>query len=190
MKVLKGLSLILLGAGIGSFITWRLIERKYNQELYSEDLSVPEEQPDEDMGKTAKETKLKPSIMDYYHNKKILQENNYIPEEKIPEEKNEKMIPEKILYDDKNPYSISAESFGEFDDYDLAELYFFADNIVTNDDYDILSKNEVDEMVGADFVDHFGDYEDGVVYIRNDKDKIDYKIAYDNRRYHDALREE
>jgi hypothetical protein len=41
------------------------------------------------------------------------------------------------------------------------------------------------DLVSPDYFDHFGDFEDDAVYVRNPKLKCDYEILYDERNYED-----
>lgn len=193
MNFLKGLGLFLLGAGVSGVITWKLTKDKY-----TEPLEVFEYQPKEEDGtedRAVKGASLKPSLMDYYKNrqKKIVEEEHYILEEKNPSEENSENLTEVFHEDEKTfskiPYPIYANEFGEFDDYQQVTLYLFSDNILTNDDYDMLSKSDVADMVGEDFQMSIGMDEDDSGHIRNDVKKTDYEVLIDSRKYHDALRE-
>lgn len=80
------------------------------------------------------------------------------------------------------PYVISPNDCGEFDDYEVYTLFHYADGVLTDDDNQII--DDVDDAVGADYADHFGEYEDGAVYIRNNARHCDYEILMDLRNYY------
>lgn len=79
------------------------------------------------------------------------------------------------------PYVITPEEFGELADYQTISLTYYADGVLT-DDYDEVI-DDTEEVVGENFEDHFGEYEDDSVFVRNDARKTDYEILLDNRKY-------
>lgn len=84
----------------------------------------------------------------------------------------------------EKPYVIAPEEFGEMDDYETVSLTYYSDGVLT-DDFD----NEIEDvegMVGEDSLDHFGEYEDDSVFVRNDRYKTDYEILLDLRKYSDV----
>ena len=83
------------------------------------------------------------------------------------------------------PYIISPEEFGEYDDYDPIELTYFADGILGDDALDPI--DNVEEIVGFESLNHFGEYEDDSVYVRNDRLRADYVIVRDERTYSEAM---
>ena len=48
---------------------------------------------------------------------------------------------------------------------------------------------DVDGTVGDDYADHFGEYEDDSVFVRNDLTRCEYEILADTRKYTDAYSE-
>lgn len=79
------------------------------------------------------------------------------------------------------PYVISPEEFGEIEDYERISLTYFADGILTDDGYEVIE--DVDETVGEESLDHFGEFEADSVFVRNDLTRCDYEILQDNRTY-------
>lgn len=84
------------------------------------------------------------------------------------------------------PFVISPEEFGEIEEYAKISLTYFEDGVLTDDGCDPI--DEIDETVGADFMTHFGEYEDDSVFVRNPVRKCDYEILLDRRRYKDILK--
>ena len=48
---------------------------------------------------------------------------------------------------------------------------------------------DVDDVVGIESLDHFGEWEDDSVFVRNDKYKTYYEILLDERKYSDIINE-
>lgn len=86
--------------------------------------------------------------------------------------------------EDERPYVISPDEFGEKDGYENVTLTYYADGVLT-DYFDNVISN-VDEVVGFDSLDHFGEYEDDVVFVRNEKMETDYEILRDLRDFNES----
>ena len=104
--------------------------------------------------------------------KDILTTNKYLYSENT-NAKNE--VPE------TGPYVISPDEFGELDDYETISLTYYSDKVLADDMDQVIDDYMV--CVGNDFMNHFGEYEDDSVFIRNDARKCDYEILYDLRPY-------
>ena len=162
-----------LGAAAGVTIGVYFARKKYSVIAQEEIASVKaafakrsEKQVEDQLGKVLKKTVQ--AFSDYAGK---IQENGYIAEESSKTEE---------------PYVISPEEFGEFEEYSRSSLTFLADGVLVDENLDILDNME--DTVGLDWMNHFGEYEDDAVHIRNDRRKSDYEILLDNRRYEDILR--
>lgn len=82
--------------------------------------------------------------------------------------------------EDWTPYVISPEEYASDNEYETISLYVFADGVITDEDYNLIADWE--EKVG-DGAAHFGEYEDDVVYVRNERLKCNYELLRDNRSY-------
>lgn len=83
----------------------------------------------------------------------------------------------------EKPYVISPQEFGEMPEYMCISLTYYADGVVTDDDNEVLE--DWADLVSADALTHFGEYEDDSVFIRNDTLKADYEILKDPSPYRD-----
>ena len=186
-KAITGVVCFIFGATIGSAATWYLVKDRYEkiaQDEIEEVRNFYRGKSDED--DTDDEHEADPADMNDYKKKvSNLDYSVYSQEEKtkndIPEVKKESKK------DTDGPYVISPEEFGEFDDYEQIELKYLADHILVDDDYEPIE--DVDTIVGFESLNHFGDYEDDSVFVRNDKLKCDYEILLDQRKSSDLLRE-
>ena len=79
----------------------------------------------------------------------------------------------------EHPYVISPEEFDELG-YTPISLTYFADGVLA-DEHGVVV-DDVEEIVG-DALNHFGEYEDDSVYVRNDAKRCDYEILRDEREY-------
>ena len=204
-STLKGVLIFVLGAAAGSLATWKLIEKKYKDIAQEEIDSVKdtfskmkkneypdklEDYPDfeefddsDDVEEEPKpEQKIdrnnKPDIVEYA---KILSETGYTNYAERQDKKGKKGV-EPV--EDERPYVISPDEFGEKDGYENVTLTYYADGVLT-DYFDNVISN-VDEVVGFDSLDHFGEYEDDVVFVRNEKMETDYEILRDLRDFNES----
>ena len=210
-STLKGVLIFVLGAAAGSLATWKLIEKKYKDIAQEEIDSVKdtfskmkkneypdklEDYPDsaefddsdysDDSDDVEEETKPeqkidrnnKPDIVEYA---KILSETGYTNYAERQDKKEKKGV-EPV--EDERPYVISPDEFGEKDGYENVTLTYYADGVLT-DYFDNVISN-VDEVVGFDSLDHFGEYEDDVVFVRNEKMETDYEILRDLRDFNES----
>lgn len=185
-------AMFMAGATVGAAGAWLYLKRYYEQIAQEEIDSVKaafaerkdftiNKQPGEDVEinkKKADMAKLKPDLVDYAAK---LQEQGYTNYSAKSEKNNKE---EENLPVSEKPYIISPEEYGDFDDYTKLSLTYYSDGTLADDEDEII--DNIDETVGSDFAEHFGDYEDDSVFIRNDRLKCDYEILRDNRSYTDV----
>ena len=87
--------------------------------------------------------------------------------------------------DTEHPYVIKPDEYSEFEDYRCHTLTWYKDNALA-DEQDILI-DDVDDLIGSDFMNHFGEYEKDVVYIRNDSIKTDFEICRSDETFFDIV---
>lgn len=78
------------------------------------------------------------------------------------------------------PYVISPDEFDELDGYTPISLTYFADGVLA-DEHGVIV-DDVEEIVG-DALNHFGEYEEDSVFVRNDAKRCDYEILKDEHTY-------
>lgn len=180
MKTMDKKNLLMLATGvvIGTCATWKYAENKFrkiaDEEIADVKRVYSSKKKSEDKEKTdSSETYIhtKEEKQDY---KEIIEKMNYSTFSK-KEKKETKEV--------ERPYVISPSEFGDCD-YSTVSLTYYADDVLTYESDDEIVENR-DEIVGNDATDHFGEYEEDSVFVRNDAKKCDYEILYDQRNYHD-----
>lgn len=78
-------------------------------------------------------------------------------------------------------YVISPEEFGNRSDYDSISFTYYANGVLA-DEYDEIVP-DVENTIGIDSLNHFGEYEEDSVFVRNDIKKCDYEILLDESNY-------
>ena len=172
----------LLGAAAGSLTTWLLLKNKYcnneNDEIsWAEWKEVSrgktekfEEEPKkkETTASTRETSSIRSDMMrdaaDY------IRYNGYWETAKQYEDRANK------------PYVIKPEEFGENSEYSQITLTYYSDGVLADDNDEMLD-DDAGQIVGTDFMDHFGEFEEDSVFIRNDRRKTDYEIVRANEVY-------
>ena len=187
---LSNVLLFTAGVAVGSLVTWRYFKSKY--EVVEDEIEEKTEEPEgetetEDEDPEVSESKMsykKPPLKEYV---KMVEDNGYVPKTHMEE------VEEEIAngkWDDKDvyePYIIRPEEYGELHAYETLSLNYYADGVLTDElDNPI---EDVESLVPADFADHFGEYEDDVVHVRNDNLECDYEILRDLRKFTDVVGE-
>lgn len=95
------------------------------------------------------------------------------------------------------PYVISPNDFDDHDpyddhaDYDVVSLVFYDDGVVAFDSTNkALTPIEITTLIGSDSLNHFGQYEDDSVFVRNDTLKCDYEILLSLNNYEDTIEQD
>lgn len=180
-----------IGAAAGSAVTWYGLKTKYQQyaeeevnelrEYYSSKLANTEDEHLEvanDIDEEPSPTEIKSNRIEMT---KIAERQNYsgyfkTEAEGISEDPN-------IL--EPRPVVVSPEELEDEPDYEWRDITVYADNVVCDDNDDKL--DDVENVIGADSLNHFGEYTEHVVYVRNDRLKCYFEISKDARTYEEVL---
>jgi hypothetical protein len=195
------------GAAIGSVVTWKIVKSRYERIAQEEIDSVKaafndrlaELQDDDDETGPEDESDERQECAGQINWDELedLEEDDEGPDEDLREyariverysdrEKFESDIKKKGGADNmaREPYVISPYDFGELDGYKQFELTYYADNILEDEDYNIVT--DADELIGPDALMTFGEYEDDAVFVRNERLRADFQILKDYRTYDEA----
>lgn len=182
---MKNLLCFVTGAAIGSVVTLKLIEKKY-KDLADEEIEsvietfknrkprITKDEVKETVEKVINKWKdPKETVADIVTAERYSIEN----EEEIVED-DESNYTVNIDNDDTviTPYVITPEEFGEYNEYGTKTLTYYADNVLTDEIDNPITLDEMVTMIGPDALDHFGEYEDDSVYIRDETNEMDYEI--------------
>lgn len=176
---MKQLIAFVAGAALGSLATWIFVKKKYEQIAQEEIDSVKEvysnRRPKTE--KKSEEPKYQVDEKEVREYEDIIKTTGYSNYSDISQKKTPKHD------DSERPYIIRPEEFGEIDGYEIISLTHYSDGVLADDDDQNMADDEIDEVVGADYAEHFGEYEDGSVFVRNDRLKCDYEILLDLRKF-------
>ena len=187
-RKLSNVLLFTAGVAVGSLVTWRYFKSKY--EVVEDEIEKKIEEPEgesEEESPEVLESKMsykKPPLKEYV---KMVEDNGYMPKTHMEEVEEEIANGE---WDDKDvyePFIIRPDEYGELHAYETLSLNYYADGVLTDElDNPI---EDVESLVPADFADHFGEYDDNAVFVRNDNLECDYEILRDLRKFTDVVGE-
>ena len=181
------------GAAIGSAVTWKVVKTKYERIAQEEIDSVKEhfslkyehtgpaiakvesiEVTEEGVKATASfKPYQKPDLFEYA---KILQEEGYTDySESTVEEKGGSNSATR-------PHLIPPNEFGEMEGYETISLCWYEDGVLADDQGIVIE--EVDELIGLDNLQRFGEYEEDAIHVRNDERREDYEVLISLKEYY------
>ena len=177
MSKAKMLITFAIGALTGSLATYFYVKDKYEKIVQEEIKSIKEK-----LGK--EEDKEEPVVAE---------QPDEVTAEEYEEAKKEMVhIIRSFGYDPEAEDAtgtevITPEEFAECEEYTTDCLTFFAgDGILADQNGDEI----LIQMIGKESLDHFGDYEENVVHVRNHNVKSDYEIHLDPRSYSEVYPDE
>lgn len=180
----KGL-VFLTGGVIGSIATWFVVKNKYEQIISDKNEEIEflrdrysSKKTDEENTKTTHEDVDDTTNINVKEIRDKVQKLGYANESIMKERTESKSM--------NRPYVIPPEETWE-QDYPTISLTFYEKDKVLTDEKDKIIKNSI-ELVGDDFAEHFGEYEDDCVYVRNDDLGVYYEILRDHSAYSEVMR--
>lgn len=176
MSKFSGFVIFTAGIAIGSISTWQYAKRKYEQLAEEEIESVKaafSRKKENVFNKVEQEAKVAAKSMNNFA--KVMKKEGYTN------------YSEKKGVDLKMPYVIAPDNFGELDDFETVSLTYYSGDDILADEEDEIVEN-IDELIGSDALNSFGEYEDDSVFVRNEELKCDYEILLDNRKYSEVVK--
>lgn len=174
-----------LGAAAGAVVSWKLLKTKYEQiaheeidsvkEVFSErfrEMGEKEECEESEENNISHSINNKPDLFEYTSR---IQKEGYANNNKEGDDNME-----------EKPYVISPDEF-DTNDYETESLTYYSDRVLTDDWDNVIDNDDIDELIGLDSLNHFGEYEDDSVFVRNDLLKTDYEICKDLRKYSEVI---
>lgn len=193
MKNSIGFLLFVSGAAIGALTTCYSVKTYYKkkyEEQYQEDLASIKSRFTIEKTSAKNESSLGPEVLDEEDTTSSI--SDYA--KKLAKEGYTKYSNADIPFEEKTevteiPFVIPPEEFRmlEGDGYSTVTLMYYADGVLADDNDEIVE--DIDAWVGKESLDHFGEYDDDSVYVRNHRLKVDYEILRSQREYAEILEE-
>lgn len=188
------------GAAIGSLVTWKAIKTKYERLAQEEIDSVKEEfsrlskirkesndRQNEDEDEDAEAGGIECNDTDQddlveYNN--ITARYRSSSDDDETDEEGDEWSEGEVPYIN-GPYVISPDDFASSPPgYSAQPLDYFADGILA-DGWGV--ELDIEETIGEESLEHFGEYADDLLYVRNERKEIDYEVTKDPRTYAEAV---
>ena len=191
---MKKVLIFVLGAGVGSLITWKLVKEKYKKIADEEIASVI----DRFKQKEVKNGDISTNVYNTVEQNNITITDEFTDEEKTEyQDKVQEFGYSQDEYTDEDaytveveqpeeyaaPYVIAPEEFGE---YDTKSWSLYSDGVLTDENDMVVIDHR--SIIG-DALEHFGDYDDDSVYVRNEKEEYDYEILKLERSFSEVNQE-
>ena len=185
------------GAALGALISFALLKEKYEaqaeeeikamKDYYQKEMEAIDDDYEKELnnlvdimdGKDKLNKKEMDTYVDYvkkFNPGELVEEKDYNAPYPIDDEEiMEAPDVNDILYEE--PFLITKESYEEdYDHFDkISVIYYDEDDVVADDRGEVISN--IEEVIGLEFVDAFGDEDDpNVVHVRNGRLGSDYEI--------------
>lgn len=204
-KKLFNVLLFTTGAAVGSLVTWKVLKTRYERIAQEEIDSVKETWARMNDEKTNDEAVCKDETDDAEQEET---DDEDVDEEEFDEStmidysqiaSRYKTSGEKAENDgegegDDNdlgfpyingPYVITPGDFGDGNfDHDLHCLTYYSDGVLANDWWEVLN---IEETIGQESLEHFGEHAEDILHVRNERAKADYEVVRDYRNYSDVI---
>lgn len=170
---MKAVISFVAGAAIGSLLAWKFAKDKYERiaqeeidnvkEYYKE--CAEEEAVDRIIINPPREEMVDADEEDVKDVKNIIEENGYQSDSQKGEGTG-------------HPYVITPEDFASSNQYyDKISLSMYTGGEITDEDSKLIyTSPEIENMIGIKNLDRMGEYERGVLYVRNDILQTDYEV--------------
>lgn len=204
-----GAVLFATGAVIGSVATWFAVKTKY-EKIAQEEIDSVKVEFDQLVKNRKKEMEIYHKIMDAKKNEETEEDNDSDEDDSEYEQtiidynnltRNYSGSGDEDDESDKNgeegvergedevsyingPYVISPEEFNDRTDFSAQPLDYYADGVLA-DGWGV--KMDIEETIGEESLNHFGEYDDDVIYVRNERTEIDYEVTKDPRTYEERI---
>ena len=168
-----------LGAALGAAGAYLYMVGKRAEEIEQEEPEKPLRATKADSGRPVVLSKSESSKEDRVDYTKYSE--NKTSEKNIEPKKKEE--PAQALPEDNVLEVIPPDEFGEDDSFDTMTFTYFRDGVLVDDAGDPLSTKDAAMLLGDDYLDHFGEYEDNSVYVKNYDHGAYYEVIKIDRDY-------
>lgn len=178
---MKNVLYFLAGAAIGSLVTYKVVMSRF--EIIEDEEEIKEESKDEQEEK--KESK--DSSEDLKRCTEIIKEQGYktYSNPNVPPEEDDCNEGE-IDMENGDIRILSPDEFAEDMAYDTETWFLYTDGVVTDAYHHVI---EDPKAYIGDAIDHFGEYEEDSVFIRNSETMVDYELLRDSQSWEEAKKD-
>lgn len=176
---MKNVLYFLAGAAVGSIVTYKVVMSRF--EIIGDEEEINEESTD----KPQEEKKeSKDSSEDLKRCAEIIKEQGYktYSNPNVPPEEDDCNEGE-IDMENGDIRILTPDEFAEDMAYDTETWFLYTDGVVTDAYHHVI---EDPKAYIGDAIDHFGEYEEDSVFIRNSETMVDYELLRDSQSWEEA----
>lgn len=159
---------VVTGIAIGGYVFKKRYEEIMEEDRQSRKEAYGREEEEEEEPKQASSVApVNPDINEY---KKAIAESGYSSDVENEEDPDYEII--------------QPMDFDTLEDYTSVTLTVYSDGVICDDGANPMSEDEIAAAIGGrEPLDHFGEYEDNAVFVRNHARKVDYEILREEEDY-------
>lgn len=197
-KTIFNVFLFATGAAVGSLVTWRILKTKYDRLIQEEIDSVKEtfarmareestdeeeiceDDEEDDRGRSDDDAEWDPAVLTEYE---TLAGRYGRSSDVVDDNDKEGGGDDGASFD--TPEVITPEECGDGTfDHSIHCLTYYSDGVLADDWFGTYN---IEDTIGEDALNHFGEYVDDVVYVRNYELKADYEVTRDDRKFSEMV---
>ena len=169
---------VIIGGAAGVLGARQYFKKKYEDIAQEEIDSVKEAFSRKEKKDESEESDSDDDDSELEEAKTIMKDNGYFDED---------VDVYKMNKSDEAPYVITDDEFGNMEDegYEMETLYYYLDGTLADGDD---NRVDLDDLIGADALNHFDEYVQDTVYVRNEKYRTDYEVLLMQRSFADVVR--
>ena len=207
-RTVNNIIVFTMGAAVGTLISWKILEKKYKQIADEEiesvknsyrtrkaELQLVEHYVEtDDMNNTVREHKRFAAIdkktsedveIKEEYKEEIEKVGYYFSDEGVTAD----IYTVKVDQPDEyvKPFVIAPEEYGEYKNFETKEWTYYSDFVLVDEIGEIVTNPE---LIIGDALEHFGDYEDDSVCVRNENIECDYQILKHEKTFSEINKED
>ena len=178
------------GGAIGATVAWKMLETKYERIAQEKIKSIKEAYTAPAQSAVIEDEKVsdletnESNVIEEYQD--TVQDYIYErPSQPVQQYTDYTMITKPVEFvDDDEPYVIEPIQAGD-DDYEITTYTLYGDGVLADEMN--MPVEDIKGTVGREYANHFGEYDDEAVYIRNDRLRTDFEVLREGRTYAELM---
>lgn len=172
------------GAAIGSLVTWRIMKSRCEQYIQDEMDKFVEDWKGRAQHENVRDDDWDKNDPDEDDEEEEFDEAETHEYHQLARKYGGEGVEEVGFPCVNGPVVITPDEFGDGSyGHSLICLSYYSDGVLANDWLEVF---DIEETIGEEALDHFGDYAEDVVHVRNEQNLADYEVVRDPRRFADV----
>ncbi len=172
------------GAAIGSLVTWRLLKSRYERYVQEEIDKFVTDWKSRVQYPNTRDEENDDNWNDFEHDEIDEDDSNeteIYDYHQLARKYGGEGVGEIDFPQVNGPVVITPDEFGDGNyGHSLIALSYYSDGVLANDWLEVF---DIEKTIGEEALEHFGDYTDDVVHVRNEQKLADYEVTKDPRTF-------